>query len=75
MVLIQKLPEELNTWETFENISNHILNKIAKNTLRCVWLVKDQHNPASKKSLEREAGPSSGQIRTTPRKRKQKVPR
>ena len=54
MVLIQKLPEELNTWKTFGNISNHILNKIAKNTLRCVWLMKDQHNPASKKSLERE---------------------
>ena len=72
MVLIQKLPEELNT---FGNVSDHILNKIVKNTSRCVCLVKDQHNPASNKSLEREAGSSSVQIRTTPRKREQKVPR
>ena len=36
--------------------------------------MSDQHDPASVKSLEREARSRSGQIRTTPRRREQKVP-
>ena len=36
MVLMQKLPERLNT---FGDVSNHILNRITKNKSRCVCLV------------------------------------
>ena len=59
MVLIQQLPEGVNI---FGDVSDHILNRITKNTSRCVFLVSDQYEPASIKSLEREATSRSGQI-------------
>ena len=59
MVLIQQLPERINT---FGDVSDHILNRITKNTSRCVFLVSDQYGSASIKSLEREGRSSSGQI-------------
>ena len=59
MVLIQQLPEGVNT---FGDVSDHILNRITKNTSRCVFLVSDQYGSASIKSLEREGRSSSGQI-------------
>ena len=52
MVLIQQLAEGVNT---FGDISDHSLNRITKNTSRCFFLVSDQYDPASIKSLEREA--------------------
>ena len=64
MVLIQQLPEGVNT---FGDLSNYILNRISKNTSHCVFLVSDQYDPASIKNLEREVRSRSGQIRTTPR--------
>ena len=71
MVLIQELPEEVNT---FGDVSDHILNRITKNISRWVFFESDQYDPASIKSLEREARSRSGQIRTTLRQREQKVP-
>ena len=59
MVLIQQLPEGVNT---FGDVSDHLLNRITKNTSRCVFLVSDQYGSASIKSLEREGRSSSGQI-------------
>ena len=44
IVLIQKLPEGVNT---FGDVSDHILNRITKNTSLCVFLVSDQYDPAS----------------------------
>ena len=71
MVLIQQLPKGVNT---FGGVSDHILNRITKNTSRCVFLLSDQYDPASIKSLDREARSRSGQIRIIPRQREQKVP-
>ena len=71
IVLIQKLPEGVNT---FGDASDHILNRITKNTSLCVFLVSDQYDPASIISLEREARSHSGQIRTTPKRQEHKVP-
>ena len=71
MVLIQQLREGFHT---FRDVPDHILNRITKNASRCVFLVSDQYDPASIKNLEREARSRSGQIRTTSRRRKQKVP-
>ena len=71
MVLIQQLPKVV---KTFRDVSDHILNRITKNTSRCVFLVSDQYDPALFKSLERKARSCSGQIRTIPRRREQKVP-
>ena len=69
--LIQQLPKVV---KTFRDVSDHILNRITKNTSRCVFLVSDQYDPASIKSLERKARSCSDQIRTIPRRREQKVP-
>ena len=71
MVLIQQLPKVV---KTFEDVSDHTLNRITKNTSRSVLLVSDQYDPASFKSLERKARSCSGQIRTIPRRKEQKVP-
>ena len=71
MVLIQQLPKGVNT---FGDVSDHILNRITKNTSRCVFLLSDQYDPASIKSLDREARSRSGHILTIPRQREQKVP-
>ena len=70
MVLTQQLPKGVNA---FRDVSDHILNRITKNTSRCVFFVSDQYDPASIKSLEREARSHSGQIRITPRRGEQKV--
>ena len=64
MVLIQQLPRVV---KTFRDVSDHILNRITKNTSRCVFLVSDQYDSASFKSLEKKARSCSGQIRTIPR--------
>ena len=62
MVLIQQLAEGFNT---FGDVSDHGLSRITKNTSRCFFLVSDQYDPASIKSLEREARSCFRQIRTT----------
>ena len=46
MVLILQLPEGVNT---FGDVSDHILNRIPKNTSRSVFLASDQSDPASVK--------------------------
>ena len=64
MVLTQQLPKGVSI---LGDVSDHILNRITKNITRCVFLVSDQYDLASIKSLGREARSRSDQIRTTPR--------